>query len=155
MTPHKRSWCQNRFDDAAASRRAAIFVDETGFPKLTILAILFRGRLTRYPSCRTSTTEFRYLMNDEISLLKARYCRSILKTASIGIEPEVRRLVLGLTTEVPTVDTSASIADAEGQALDAIRALADQLAGRSAAAASGEWQRAIRAVETWVRVGGA
>ncbi|WP_441228073.1 hypothetical protein AB7813_08965 [Tardiphaga sp. 20_F10_N6_6] len=62
--------------------------------------------------------------SDEQSLIKARYCRSILKVAAISTDSEARGLLEGLATEQPTSNTSAAMAEAERAALSAIRDLA-------------------------------
>lgn len=90
-------------------------------------------------------------MTNAISLLKANYCRSIVRTASIGTDNETRRLIDGLTTESPTPDTSPDVAEAERSALAAIRDLADQLNGRSRRGM--EWTKAGRAIERWIIAG--
>lgn len=87
---------------------------------------------------------------DEQSLIKARYCRSILKVAAISTDQEAREMLEGLATEQPTADTSASTAEAERAALSAIRDLAGYQHGRSVPQSSGEWLRAMRAIELWV-----
>jgi hypothetical protein len=63
-------------------------------------------------------------MSDDQSLIKARYCRSILKVAAISTDQEARILLNGLATEKPTSDTSAPMAQAERAALASIRELA-------------------------------
>jgi hypothetical protein len=89
-------------------------------------------------------------MTDAISMLKANYCRSIMRTASIGTDIETRRLIDGLTTERPTPDTSLVVAEAEKAALTAIKELADQLNGSSIGSAGMQWTRAGRAIERWI-----
>lgn len=89
-------------------------------------------------------------MSNAISLLKANYCRSILRTASIGTDSETRRLIDGLATERPTPDTSPVVAEAEQAAITAIRELADHLTGNSASSAGMQWTRAGRAIEQWI-----
>jgi hypothetical protein len=92
--------------------------------------------------------------SDEQSLIKARYCRSILKVTAISTEQEARSLLEGLTTEQPTANTSTAMAEAEQSALDAIRELAGRQHGRSALQISNEWLRAVRAIESWLSLGG-
>jgi hypothetical protein len=88
--------------------------------------------------------------SDEQSLIKARYCRSILKVAAISTEQDTRLLLEGLTTEQPTANTSAPIAEAEQAALSAIRELAGYQHGRSPSGGSTEWMRAARAIQAWL-----
>ncbi|WP_441252673.1 hypothetical protein AB8A28_24875 [Tardiphaga sp. 71_E8_N1_1] len=90
--------------------------------------------------------------SDEQSLIKARYCRSILKVAAISTEQEARILLNGLATEQLTSNTSAPMAEAERAALAAIRELAGYLHGRIAHQGSTEWSRAMRGVENWLNV---
>jgi hypothetical protein len=90
--------------------------------------------------------------SDEQSLIKARYCRSILKVAAISTDQEARGLLEGLATEQPTTNTSDPMAEAERAALAAIRELAGHQHGRSAAHGSSEWQRAMRTIEFWLNV---
>jgi hypothetical protein len=89
---------------------------------------------------------------DEQSLIKARYFRSILKVATISSDLEARQLLDGLTTEQPTADTSATMAEAERAALTTIRELAGHQHGRSTPQSSTEWLRAIRAIESWLSI---
>lgn len=91
-------------------------------------------------------------MSDGQSLIKARYCRSILKVAAISTDQEVSILLNGLATEQPTLDTSGPMAQAERAALVSIRELAGHQHGRSAFQGSSEWLRAMRAVELWLNV---
>jgi hypothetical protein len=88
--------------------------------------------------------------SDEQSLIKARYCRSILKVVSTDLE--ARGLLEGLATEQPTSDTSAPMAQAEEAALTSIKELARYQHGRNAPHNSTEWVRAARAVEFWLSV---
>ncbi len=90
--------------------------------------------------------------SDEQSLIKARYCRSILKVAAISTDQEARALMEGLTTEQPTSNTSAPMAEAERTALAAIRELAGHQHGRTVPQNSNEWLRAMRAIEFWLSV---
>jgi hypothetical protein len=89
---------------------------------------------------------------DEQSLIKARYCRSILKVAAISTDTEARVLLEGLTTEVSTPNMSGPMAAAEGAALTAIRELAGIQHGRNVHPTSVEWVRAVRAMEYWLKV---
>jgi plasmid stability protein len=89
---------------------------------------------------------------DERSLIKARYCRSILKVAAISTEHEARILLNGLSTEQVTTNTSAAMAEAERAALTAIRDLAGYQHGRSVPQTSSEWMRAARAIQLWLNV---
>jgi hypothetical protein len=91
-------------------------------------------------------------MGDDESLIKARYCRSILKVAAISTEQEARGLLDGLTTEQPTSDTSAPMAQAERAALATIRELGKYQHGRTASQSSTEWLRAMRAIELWLNI---
>jgi hypothetical protein len=90
--------------------------------------------------------------SDDQSLIKARYCRSILKVAAISTEQEARTLLNGLATEQPTSNTSAAMAEAERAALATIRDLAGYLQSRIAHHGSTEWVRAMRAIENWLNV---
>ncbi|WP_092147049.1 hypothetical protein [Bradyrhizobium sp. NFR13] len=91
-------------------------------------------------------------MSDDQSLIKARYCRSILKVAAISTDQEARGLLEGLATEQPTPNTSPAMAEAERAALSAIRDLAGYQHGRSVPQSSSEWMRAARAVQLWLNV---
>jgi hypothetical protein len=91
-------------------------------------------------------------MSDDQSLIKARYCRSILKVVAISTDQEARNLLNGLATEQPTSDTSAPMAHAERAALASIRELAGYQHGRHAPQNSSEWLRAMRALELWLNV---
>jgi hypothetical protein len=86
-------------------------------------------------------------MSDDQSLIKARYCRSILKVAAISTEQEARILLNGLATEQLTPNTSPAMAEAERAALTAIRDLAGYQHGRSVPQNSSEWMRAARAIQ--------
>jgi hypothetical protein len=90
-------------------------------------------------------------MSDEMSLLKAKYCRAILMTATIATNPEARKLVSGLTTETATPNTTPKVTVSERAALEAIQALSHHLQGRSIALSSAEWAKAGRAIDMWVR----
>lgn len=92
-------------------------------------------------------------MSDDQSLIKARYCRSILRVVAISTDLEARRLLEGLTTEPPTFSTSPPVAEAERAALAAIRDVSEYPHGRSAPQSSVEWVRALRAVESWLAAG--
>jgi hypothetical protein len=72
-----------------------------------------------------------------------------MRTASTGSDAETRRLIDGLTSEVPTDGTSQDVADAERSALSAIRKLADQVNGQNDAGRA-EWTRTGRAIERWI-----
>jgi hypothetical protein len=91
-------------------------------------------------------------MSDAQSLIKARYCRSILKVAAISTEQEARGLLEGLATEQLTSNTSPPMAQAERAALATIRELGKYQHGRSAFPRSTEWVRAMRAVDLWLNV---
>lgn len=90
-------------------------------------------------------------MSDDTSLVKARYCRSILKTATHCADLEARRLLDALATEPATSGASPTVEAAERAALSALRALADHSRGKSIAFGSGEWTRAQQSVENWIR----
>ncbi|WP_441229384.1 hypothetical protein AB7828_03365 [Tardiphaga sp. 215_C5_N2_1] len=115
---------------------------------------MFYG-LTDQGGILTSTIEF-YRQSaqtgDERSLVKARYCRSILKVAAISTDREARILLDGLATEQVTANTSALMAEAERTALAAIRDLAGYQHGRSVPQSSSEWMRAARAIQSWLSV---
>ena len=89
-------------------------------------------------------------MSDDQSLIKARYCRSILKVVAISTDEEARILLNSLATEQPTPNTSAPMAEAERAALAAIRELGGYQHGRSVPQSSGEWMRAARAIQLWL-----
>lgn len=93
-------------------------------------------------------------MSDPISLLKARYCRSIMKTASILDDSQARRLIAALTTEVPTPETSPQVGIAERDALASIICLSDRLQNRTVASAASEWQTASDAILRWISAAG-
>jgi hypothetical protein len=89
-------------------------------------------------------------MSNAISELKARYCRSVLRTAATGADHEARHLINALATERPTADTRPDVAGAERAALAAITALATHLQNRSIAFAAAEWSAAEHAVLHWI-----
>lgn len=89
-------------------------------------------------------------MSDTISLQKARYCLSILRTASLCSLEEARHLVHCLNTEFLTPHTSRPVAVAERDALAAIATLHERFAGRSIGAVAGEWNTAENALVRWV-----
>jgi hypothetical protein len=89
-------------------------------------------------------------MSDEISYLKARYCRSVLTTANISSLEEARHLVRCLTSEPLTSDTSREVQIAERDALAAILTLHERFETRSAAAVAGDWKNASDAVLRWM-----
>jgi hypothetical protein len=91
-------------------------------------------------------------LSDDQSLIKARYCKSIMNVTSISTDAEASILITGLTNEQPTSNTSAPMAEAERAALAAIRILAGLQHGRSVPQTSHEWLRAVRAVEYWVSI---
>jgi hypothetical protein len=91
-------------------------------------------------------------MSNANSLLKANYCRAIMKAANHGPDSEARRLVDGLTTEVTTPGTTPQAAEAEREALLAIHALSQHLHGRMRATSGLEWTRATLAIDRWVEV---
>lgn len=89
-------------------------------------------------------------MNDRESLIKAHYCKSILKVASISTHQEASGLMEGVTTVQSTPNTSGPMAKAEGAALTAIRDLVvhrrDSILPQSA------MTRAMKAIELWLSV---
>jgi hypothetical protein len=89
-------------------------------------------------------------MSNAVSLLKANYCRSIMRTASISNAAEAGRLIFGLTTECRTPDVRADVADAEAASLAIIFSLSDKFAERAAVVGGTEWERASRAIEHWI-----
>lgn len=89
-------------------------------------------------------------MSNAISHLKARYCRSIMNTASNSPELEARQLIDGLTTELPTSGASPAVAAAERDAYACIHALADRLTAVTISAAALEWTKARKAVLRWI-----
>ena len=91
-------------------------------------------------------------MSDDQSLIKARYCRSILKVAAISTDQEARGLLESLATEQPTPGASAPMAEAERAALAAIRDLTGYQHGRIAHQGSTEWVRAMRAIQNWLNI---
>jgi hypothetical protein len=104
------------------------------------------------PTLPNVTLHERARMSDEQSLIKARYCRSILKVAAISTDQEARGLLESLASEQPTPNTSAPMVEAERAALAAIRELARYQHGRSVPQTSSEWTRAVRAVQLWLNV---
>ena len=104
------------------------------------------------PTLPNAQVSERAQTRDEQSLIKARYCRSILKVAAISTDQEARILLNGLATEQPTSDTSAPMAQAERAALASIRELAGYQHGRHAPQGSSEWMRATRAIQLWLNV---
>ena len=91
-------------------------------------------------------------MNDHFSLLKARYCRAVIRTAAISSGVDANRLIQAAATERPTADTLEIVERAEQAALEAIRILAIQATDRSLSSGSVEWQRAKKAVERWLEI---
>ncbi|QUS40340.1 hypothetical protein RPMA_16975 [Tardiphaga alba] len=89
-------------------------------------------------------------MSDHISFLKARYCTSVLKTATISTDDEARHLIACLSLELPTSHTSQAVNIAERDALASILALSERFAGRSAASVASEWRAASDAVRRWI-----
>lgn len=89
-------------------------------------------------------------MSDSISLLKARYCLSVMRTASLCTLEEARHLVHCLSTEYLTPDTSRAVAIAERDALAAMMTLHERFLGRSVGAVAGEWSTAENALVRWV-----
>jgi hypothetical protein len=104
------------------------------------------------PTLPNAQVSERARMSDDQSLIKARYCRSILKVAAISTDQEARGLLESLSTEQPTSNTSAPMAEAERAALAAIRDLAGYQHGRSVPQTSSEWMRAARAIQLWLNV---
>lgn len=90
-------------------------------------------------------------MTDHISLLKANYCRAVLKTASTSADDDARRMLKGLATERPTANTSRSVAEAEEHALEAIRIFSSKLERGEAKPSGFDASRTMAAVETWIR----
>lgn len=90
-------------------------------------------------------------MTDQISLLKANYCRAVLKTATQSGDEDARRLLKGLATERPTENTSRNVAEVEEPALEAIRIFAAKLERGEAKPAGFDFSRTLAAVETWIR----
>lgn len=90
-------------------------------------------------------------MSNGISLLKARYCLSVMGAASGSSDEQARHLIDCLTTESPTGGTSRAVAEAEADAYEAIHRLSQRMADRSMAAVSGEWDRAKQAVLRWIQ----
>jgi len=66
-------------------------------------------------------------MTNDISLLKARYCRAIVKTASFANGEEAPSLVHAITTERVTIDVGPEVEQAERAALAAVSVLAERL----------------------------
>ena len=89
-------------------------------------------------------------MSDHTSFLKARYCRSVLTTATISPLEEARHLVRCLTTEPLTPDVSRAVQIAERDALASILKLYERFETRSAAAVAGEWNNASEAIQRWI-----
>lgn len=89
-------------------------------------------------------------MSNAISHLKARYCRSIMNTASISPEMEARHLIDGLATELPTSGVSSAVAAAEQDAYACIHVLADRLTAATISGAALEWAKARKAVLRWI-----
>lgn len=89
-------------------------------------------------------------MSRESSLLKARYCLTVLKTASMSPDPEARRLIACLATEQPTLGLTAQVAQAELERVFALRMLAERLQDCSISSVSAEWHRAQNALLRWM-----
>lgn len=89
-------------------------------------------------------------MNDKISFLKARYCHSVLNTASTCSDEEARHLVECLATELLTPSTSTRVKIAERNALAAIYVLSERLRERSVSSAVGDWKLASSAISQWI-----
>jgi hypothetical protein len=123
-----------------AQRMASMAGQSVRVSRITDFSVLPQGRAYGIDAA----------MSDEISLLKARYCRSVMATAAISPDAEARHLIGTLTTEAATVCVSPRVAQSEISALMAIRNLADQIHGRSLSSASSEWTRARTSVENWI-----
>ena len=91
-------------------------------------------------------------MSNAISHLKARYCRSIMNTASISPDTEARHLIDALTTERPTANVSPAVATAERDAYQCFHTLSDRLTGTTMSAAALEWARARKAILRWIDI---
>src|SRR6478609_7023706 len=89
-------------------------------------------------------------MSDSISLLKARYCLSVMRTASHCSLEEARHLVRCLSSEYLTPNTSRAVAIAERDALAAMLTLHERFAERSAGAVAGEWNTTESALVRWI-----
>ncbi|QUS39658.1 hypothetical protein RPMA_13020 [Tardiphaga alba] len=91
-------------------------------------------------------------MSDHISLLKARYCSSILKMASRHSDVEATHLCNSLATERATGGTSPPVTNAEEAALEAIYALVIRLGHSNFRSSPIEVSHAAQAIDQWVAV---
>jgi len=89
-------------------------------------------------------------MSDQVSFLKARYCLSVMQTAGSSPQEEARHLIACLSTELPTSQTSRTVAIVERDALAAVLTLHERFSDRSASAVAGEWKSAVDAMMRWV-----
>lgn len=120
-------------------------------PVLTgVFLLRDRMRECRIPDRGKSHDMLARAMSNAISHLKARYCRSIMNTASISPEMEARHLIDRLTTELPTSGASPAVATAERDAYACIHVLADRLTAATISGAALEWTKARKAVLHWI-----
>lgn len=89
-------------------------------------------------------------MSDSTSLLKARYCRSVLTTAATCPDDDAKRLVDCLATEFLTPSTSQNVKIAERNALAALYTLSERIRDRSVSSAAGDWKTASDAISGWI-----
>jgi hypothetical protein len=75
-----------------------------------------------------------------------------MNTSTISSDEDARHLLNALATEIPTMGLDPAVAQAEEDAISAIRFLVAQLKERSISFASTDWVRAKNAVENWIRV---
>jgi len=89
------------------------------------------------------------LTPDELSLIKARYFRSILAGARSYDDASASRLMLSLANDIPTPNVDPELAAAERAAIDAARRISDGLVARERNATLA-WDSATRAVQKWI-----
>jgi alpha-D-ribose 1-methylphosphonate 5-triphosphate synthase subunit PhnH len=91
-------------------------------------------------------------MQNDLSLLKARYCRSVMRTAADASDDEAHRMIRSLASETATPGVTHEVDRAEQAAFEAFRILASRCAGRRMSSVTVEWLNAERAVSNWLRV---
>ncbi|WP_299805899.1 hypothetical protein [Tardiphaga sp.] len=89
------------------------------------------------------------LTPQELSLIKARYFRSILNVAKPTEEASALRLIGSLANDAQTADAPPDLAAAELAALEAVRRLAESMHTREHNLVAA-WNGATRAVQHWL-----
>jgi hypothetical protein len=94
-------------------------------------------------------------MQDEDSLIKARYARTILRVARTVDRQAAARLVGGLVRDVPDMNERAEVKQLHLAAIESFAQLAMALGGSTYANQQKPWDDATDAAGAWLRtVGG-